>query len=105
MDISAKIDDSIFIELLNCVSMVAVELDTPFFVVGATARDMILWYGFDIRPGRATKDVDFGFMVSSWEEYDRLKAALTATGVLRLLTSTPLQPGRFASPAHTQRVT
>jgi predicted nucleotidyltransferase len=80
MDISNKFDDPIFAELLLSVQNVAAELDVPFFVVGATARDLLLWYGHGIRPGRATKDIDFGFSVSSWEQYDDLKKALVATG-------------------------
>jgi len=80
MDISNKFDDPIFAELLLAVQNVAAELDIPFFVVGATARDLLLWYGHGIRPGRATRDIDFGFSVSSWEQYDELKAALVATG-------------------------
>ena len=80
MDISDKFDDPIFAQVLLSVQNVAVELDIPFFVVGATARDLLLWYGHGIRPGRATKDIDFGFSVSSWEQYDELKKALVATG-------------------------
>lgn len=80
MDISNKFDDPIFAELLLAVQNVAADLDIPFFVVGATARDLLLWYGHGIRPGRATKDIDFGFSVSSWEQYDELKDALVATG-------------------------
>jgi predicted nucleotidyltransferase len=80
MDISDKISDPVTVELLTHVSAVSAELGIPFFVVGAAARDMILWYGFGIRPGRATRDIDVGFSVSSWEQYDQLKKALTATG-------------------------
>ena len=80
MDISNKIDDPIIIRLLTCVASVANELKIPFFVVGATARDLILRDGFGIIPGRATKDIDLGFSVSSWEQYAKLKDALAATG-------------------------
>ena len=59
---------------------VSSDLGIPFFVVGATARDMVLWYGFGIRPGRATHDIDIGVSVSSWEQYDQLRNALTRTG-------------------------
>lgn len=80
MDISNKFDDPIFAALLLSVHNVAAELGIPFFVVGATARDLLLWYGHGIRPGRATQDIDFGFSVSSWEQYDELKMAPVATG-------------------------
>lgn len=80
LDISDKIDNPIIVDLLVQVSRIAADLGIPFFVVGATARDLILWYGFEIRPGRATKDIDIGVSVSSWDEYDRLKDALVASG-------------------------
>jgi len=80
MDISNKIDDPILIGLLACVTSVATELEIPFFVVGATARDLILRDGFGIEPGRATRDIDLGFSVSSWDQYAKLKDALAATG-------------------------
>ena len=80
MDISNKIEDPILIGLLTCVASVANELEIPFFVVGATARDLILRDGFGIVPGRATRDIDLGFSVSSWDQYAKLKDALAATG-------------------------
>lgn len=83
IDISSKIDDPVLVELLTRVSAVAEELGVSFFAVGAVARDLILWYGFGVKPGRVTRDVDLAFSVSSWEEYDRLRAALQATDVFR----------------------
>lgn len=80
MDISNKIQDPTLVGLLTCVASVADELEIPFFVVGATARDLILWHGFGIVPGRATKDIDLGFSVSTWEQFTKLKNALAATG-------------------------
>jgi predicted nucleotidyltransferase len=66
--------------LLTSVSAVAAQVGIPFFTVGAMARDLVLWYGFGVKPGRATKDVDLAFSVSSWVEYDRLRAAIEGTG-------------------------
>ena len=83
IDISSKIDDPVLVELLTRVSVVAEDLDVSFFAVGAVARDLILWYGFGVQPGRVTRDVDLAFSVSSWEEYDRLRVALEATGVFQ----------------------
>src|SRR5207302_1009016 len=50
-----------------------------FFVVGAKARDLVLHYAYGIPQRRATNDIDFGLLMSSWEEFDRLKQALIAT--------------------------
>ena len=64
MDISAKIDDPLIVDVLTNVSAVAAHIGIPFFTVGAMARDLVLWYGFGVKPGRATRDVDLAFSVS-----------------------------------------
>jgi predicted nucleotidyltransferase len=51
-----------------------------FFVVGAQARDILLNFHRGIDSGRATKDVDFGVMVESWQEYSALRDGLIRTG-------------------------
>ena len=45
MDISDRFDIPIIVELLAKVSNVASELNVPFFIVGATARNLVLQYG------------------------------------------------------------
>lgn len=69
-----------FAELCSAVAVVAERLDVPFFLVGATARDLIL--ASQNRPGdwRRTKDVDFGVRVRTWAEYLQLRQALIDTG-------------------------
>ena len=51
-----------------------------FFVVEAKARDLVLLYAYGIPQQRATNDIDFGLLMSGWDEFDRLKRALLATG-------------------------
>ncbi|HWE50106.1 MAG TPA: nucleotidyl transferase AbiEii/AbiGii toxin family protein [Bryobacteraceae bacterium] len=51
-----------------------------YFVAGATARDLILVSVHGLRPGRATRDIDFGIAVESWEQFADLKDRLIATG-------------------------
>ena len=41
-----------------------------YFVAGATARDLILVNVHGLRPGRATRDIDFGIAVESWEQFE-----------------------------------
>jgi hypothetical protein len=48
----------------------------PFFVAGATARDMLLWYARQIPTGRATKDVDIAVAVAGWTEFSEFKGRL-----------------------------
>ena len=79
LDLSGKIDD-FTVEAFETVAHIAESLSVPFFVVGATARDMILTYGYNVQTIRATHDIDFGVQVSDWDQYQRLKEGLVATG-------------------------
>lgn len=73
--------DPLLIKVLRLVKQEADALDIEFFVVGATARDILLEHCHGIRAPRATRDIDIGVEVAGWEEYQRLSSALVATGV------------------------
>jgi len=79
LDLSGKIDQGI-VSVLQAVSDTASLLQILFFVVGATARDVILGHGYGIDTGRATVDIDIAVQVSSWMEFESLSEALTTTG-------------------------
>jgi predicted nucleotidyltransferase len=68
------------LHILSAVNLVAAELKLPYILVGATARDLLLSHVFGFHVSRATVDVDFAFMVDSWERFRKLKAALLASG-------------------------
>jgi predicted nucleotidyltransferase len=53
--------------------------ETPFLLIGAAARDLLLVYAGGIAAQRATEDTDVALAVRSWEEFMRLRAALVAT--------------------------
>jgi predicted nucleotidyltransferase len=72
------VPDSI-VEILAVVDRVAREQECPYIVVGATARDLLLFHVFGIPASRATKDVDFAFAVESWDRFHRTRHALLAT--------------------------
>ncbi|MGA2324702.1 MAG: nucleotidyl transferase AbiEii/AbiGii toxin family protein [Bryobacteraceae bacterium] len=59
---------------------VAAVVASRYFVVGAMARDLVLVNAFGLRPGRATRDIDFGLTVGNWEQFQTLKTALMETG-------------------------
>lgn len=85
-DISLKLQKQIpenILETLTSVTTIAGDLQIPAFIVGATARDIILEYVYRAGIRRATDDIDFGVAVESWEQYERLKAALISTGKFR----------------------
>ena len=73
------IDPSV-VRVLRALDPVAREADCGYFVAGATARDLILVNVRGLRPGRATRDIDFGIAIESWEQFARLKERLAATG-------------------------
>ena len=62
---------------------VAAELGLPYIVVGATARDLLLFHVFGIPVTRATADVDFAMAMDSWERFRELRAALLTSGHFR----------------------
>jgi predicted nucleotidyltransferase len=71
LDISNKID-KLSLEIINKIKDIADNLNIEFFLVGATVRDMILNYVYDIKIYRATNDIDFAVRVKNWNEYYKL---------------------------------
>ena len=75
---SKPVDPSI-IRVLRAVDHVAAAVTCPFFVAGATARDLMLVNVYGLKPGRATRDIDFGIAVASWDEFQGLKERMIET--------------------------
>src|SRR4051794_22825548 len=72
--------EPLVISALRSLDQVARTANSDFFVVGATARDLILVNVHGLRPARATRDIDFGIAVESWQQFEVLKRRLIATG-------------------------
>lgn len=70
----------ILLELVRTLDDVAGNLATPYFIIGATARDILLEHVHGLEGARATRDVDFAVAVSSWDAFALLKSQLVATG-------------------------
>lgn len=70
----------IILEILAAVQARTRELGCSYFLVGATARDMLMSHVFGIDARRATHDVDFAIAIENWDRFDALKAALIASG-------------------------
>jgi predicted nucleotidyltransferase len=68
--------DPATVAMLRVVDTAMVELRMPYFIAGATARDMLLTHVFGIPTIRATLDVDLAVAVESWERFESLKARL-----------------------------
>jgi predicted nucleotidyltransferase len=72
------IDPSI-VRVLRTPDPIARNADCAYFVAGATARDLILVNIHGLRPGGATRDIDFGTAVENWDRFAVLKEGLVAT--------------------------
>lgn len=81
-DISGKIEKPI-VDALATLSGIALRLEIPFFLLGATARDIFFSAIFDLPAQRATLDVDIGIKARSWEDAQKLADGLIATGEWR----------------------
>jgi predicted nucleotidyltransferase len=69
--------------LVRALDGVAKQLQIPYFVIGATARDILIEHVHGLETTRATRDIDFAVAVSSWEKFARLKEHLIATGAFQ----------------------
>jgi len=78
LDLSGKIDW--LVPLLDHITEVAGSLRIPFFVIGATARDLILEHQYGIRSRRGTRDLDLGIQIEDWEKFRTLSEALLSSG-------------------------
>jgi predicted nucleotidyltransferase len=79
LDVSGKIDKDT-VELFRTVDKLIQQLAIPYVVIGATARDIVLHYGYGAGVERATQDVDFAIEVATWAAFDALKQKLVETG-------------------------
>lgn len=75
LDLSRKID-SVTTELFCLIDQTAKSLNVSYVVIGATARDIVLHYGYGAEIRKATTDIDFGIQVNSWEGFKELKTRL-----------------------------
>ena len=78
-DISGKID-RYRLEIIESIKEAADTHTIPFFIVGATARDIILEYVYNKKVFRATNDIDFGISIKDWKMFDFLISFLIKGG-------------------------
>jgi predicted nucleotidyltransferase len=71
------------LELIRTLDQVAAQLRISYFVIGATARDILIEHVHGLETTRATRDIDFAVAVSSWDEFSRLKTQLIGTGAFQ----------------------
>lgn len=92
IDISDKVETKKVL-VLRSIKELAEELDIPFFIVGAFARDVVFEYIHKIPAPRITEDIDLGVNVANWEQFQQLKDTLIKR---EILTATN-KPHRFVA--------
>jgi len=79
LNIAGKLD-ALLVATFDAVSRATSQLETPYIIVGATARDLILHHGHGTGIARATQDIDFGIEVPDWAAFAALKERLCELG-------------------------
>jgi predicted nucleotidyltransferase len=59
--------------VLTSLRDIGTSFDTEHFLVGATARDMLMTHVFGVDAARATRDVDFAVAVKDWHQFEDIK--------------------------------
>jgi predicted nucleotidyltransferase len=62
--------------LLRLMDRVARSLGLRYFVVGATARDILMYHLHGFPVNRASPDIDFAIAVESWNAFETVRIAL-----------------------------
>ena len=84
--------DPITRRILRLIDDATAKTGSRHFVAGAAARDLMLVNAFGMRPGRATRDIDFGIAIENWDQFEMVKRALTESNEFQ------------ASPTNTHRL-
>ncbi len=79
LDITDKVDPDTQ-AILRAVAKAARSLGIPFFVIGATARDLVLHHHYGVPVSRATLDRDFAVQIPDWSTFEALKDKLLDSG-------------------------
>lgn len=77
---SKKIGNPLLVDLLRKVSRCFAEINQDFFVIGATARDILIRHLVDISSGRKTRDLDLAIAIPNWAAFENIKKTLLVHG-------------------------
>ncbi|EPM0391724.1 nucleotidyl transferase AbiEii/AbiGii toxin family protein [Proteus mirabilis] len=72
--------NQILIKIANICSV----LELPFFIAGATSREVLLTHVHGRRAGRHTRDIDIAIFLQDWDQFNLLKKELTNQGALEV---------------------
>ena len=77
---SEKIANPLLVELLKKLTDSFNRMGREFYVIGATARDIIIRQLIGTTSGRRTKDLDIAIAIPDWTVFDEIKEVLVADG-------------------------
>ncbi len=77
---SEKIGNPLLVELLRKLTDSFSKMDREFYVIGATARDIIMQQLLDTESTRRTKDLDIAIAIPDWNTFEQVKQSLIADG-------------------------
>ncbi len=77
---SEKIGNSLLVELLRKLSASFADMQQDFFVIGATARDIIMRQLADVTPMRRTRDLDIAIAIPDWNSFEQIAEKLKTDG-------------------------
>lgn len=75
LDLSGKID-KVAVSALGRIHQISSSMSIPFFIVGATARDILIEVHYGIESKRATVDIDIAVFIENWDQFNHLKDEL-----------------------------
>ena len=77
---SEKIGNPLLVELLRKLTNSFSKMDKEFYVIGATARDIVIQQLLDTESKRRTRDLDIAIAIPDWETFEQVKQSLIADG-------------------------
>lgn len=82
---SEKIANPLLVELLKKLTDSFNHMNREFYVIGATARDIIIRQLIGTASGRKTRDLDIAIAIPDWDVFDEIKEILVADGFTKSL--------------------
>jgi predicted nucleotidyltransferase len=79
--------DPVTCSVIREVKNASADLGLDVFLIGATARIILLENVFGLHTGRATRDIDFAFAVEDWDQFQAIKDRLISTAAFGQATA------------------
>lgn len=78
---SEKLGNSLLVELLKTLAVCFKTMDLQFYVIGATARDIVMRQLMEVASRRRTLDLDIAVAINDWQRFDEISEVLQKAGI------------------------